>query len=543
MQGNNPAQIKDDKYKMPKTNYIQITEEKEKEIRQKVKNILKDKPEIDTFFHPLIEEFFVRVQDQYNLDEKQLEVYLNRFSKVTKISFTDELEDNKTSGVVVNNQFYDDYTSRIKVKPYIEINSIYLESILEGDKKYIEDFIDVFFHEMGHLIQVSLYQSSILAGVKKTSFKKNIETLNPIAQEFRIMNEYAEIVNARKLTTGVADGNYQGYENEQLLAKATYIAMGITDEVAAELQMLGIPIDVYISNNSSHHLNDMLMSRLSVDEIQILNEHLMYTFKNSGITVGAIEYVNKSNNAKKEEMFNSYIVFLNANLMDRILCMQEPTITKLAQVMLDKQKMDEYVKKSLELYKKNHLLPEEFEVNQEDFVSFAIGKYNLSNEQLEFLNNEFQRLKEQEEAQALEKREMPKYDNSSLISALLESSVYYNFSNINKFNSQLALKTYRARRILKSNVDLSKFSVIERMGIGIDIIWERYVAFCEGIENFIKKIMPKTNKKALPESTIQTQTENSKFRNSLVQENYKNNGKENTYKTTEVINKLNDEKE
>ena len=51
------------------------------EVISKVQKMLNKNSQIDSVFTPIIEEFFVRLEEQYNFNEQELDKRINKYNK------------------------------------------------------------------------------------------------------------------------------------------------------------------------------------------------------------------------------------------------------------------------------------------------------------------------------------------------------------------------------------------------------------------------------------------------------------------------------
>lgn len=102
-----------------------------------------EKNRLEKAFLPIIEEFFFRAADQYNWKDYDLEVAIYRFEKVFNIKFKNFEKKSNELGRTNNNG---DNIS-------IFFSMQFLIGILRFNKTKINDFIESFMHELGHVIQ------------------------------------------------------------------------------------------------------------------------------------------------------------------------------------------------------------------------------------------------------------------------------------------------------------------------------------------------------------------------------------------------------
>ena len=91
------------------------------EVISKVQKMLNKNSQIDSVFTPIIEEFFVRLEEQYNFNEQELDKRINKYNKIKSINFFEGEVTKKLfmierkSGQFEYSWRYDDIARRIKI--------------------------------------------------------------------------------------------------------------------------------------------------------------------------------------------------------------------------------------------------------------------------------------------------------------------------------------------------------------------------------------------------------------------------------------------
>lgn len=172
-----------------------------KEISNKVKQMMNRNSQIDSFFEPIIEEFFIRLVEKFNFNEQELDENLNKYGALDSMVWinTKGIEKGEV-GFFDFTVHYDDSDKMIMINnKQIKISVEYLKSILLGDKNEIENCINTAFHEQGHFIQLLIQDDSYYIGLLKCTIKKEDDDFICYGQGCSI-NEFAEIINAYRLT-------------------------------------------------------------------------------------------------------------------------------------------------------------------------------------------------------------------------------------------------------------------------------------------------------------------------------------------------------
>lgn len=195
-------------------------------------------PQIDRCFQPIIEEFFIRLVDQYNLNSDELDEKLNKFNRLV-IKFDDSIDD-LTGNFKSYLKFYRDTNTYLLNHSEIKLNKGFINYIISENREKIEQFINIAFHEQGHAVQSLLEESTWNDGLCQNKYTFNDKNEGKLLTQGKIINEFAEVINSYKLQFGNLDKEeYLGYIYIQDLCRAIISSLGISEEVLAELQMKG----------------------------------------------------------------------------------------------------------------------------------------------------------------------------------------------------------------------------------------------------------------------------------------------------------------
>lgn len=365
-----------------------------------VENSIQKGSNISKCFYPLITEFFVRLVYQYKLGKEELNTYINRFNQLNTIEFGD-----------VDGEY--DFE-----KEKITVNKKYLKRMLLKNRKGAERFIYVMFHELGHLTKHikqngKCYQVG-LSNIIYGNDKDNNWTAKPDN-----MDEYAETINADILTNLRYKEDY--YEVE-LIGRTIMSAFSISKEKLAYLQLQGRDkYENYISEKFGEKgLEYLIKLENALDEI-------MEIFKSSSHSQES-----KQNLAEKL----NYIYDITNNVFRIRLNNLDPNtdVSKLAQIILDKQSRDESFNESMQQF---NLDSYERINNMEQFgflygtdSNFAENRYQnifekslISKFDKNQLEHEIERIKRGKKSST-----RVKYDNTELINFLIKEFKDYDIS-------------------------------------------------------------------------------------------------------------------
>lgn len=447
------------------------------EVISKVQKMLNKNSQIDSVFTPIIEEFFVRLEEQYNFNEQELDERINKYNKLKSINFYE--------GEGVNNLFmfrkevgqfevfcrYDDIARRIKISDEkINIDIVFLKALLLRDKNKIENFINTSFHEQGHFIQFISDNMSATIGFNRIEFKPRIDCIEYL--ECGIMvNEIAEVINAELLTKGNLKENvvYTGYGIMQPISKVVFYSLGMTDKKIAELQMKGNGREDYEKYIEKKIGDDYKIPLVSMENALDTIDATSCKMMNKNFIIGKKLKQNmlaqfKTINTVSNEMIKRRIEKLGEN----------PNITELAQIAIDKEKRDKSMLDALKQFK--FLLPIGFKIDIEsNIIENIVGKQVDINQ----LQNEIDKVQLKERT---ERESTINYDNCELINRMMQ---------------------------LVQNYDLSKLSLKNRIEL----------TMCKHLGN-IKRMITEPRGKQLPEKSFETmQEQRKKFINRINEDN------------------------
>lgn len=431
-----------------------------KSIIVKVEKMLNNNPQIDTVFKPIIEEFFVRLSEQFNFSEQELDERINKYNELKSMSFYkgEEIKKgfivNKYAGCFTFSVNYSDTDRRIKISnKRINLDVDYLKYVLLGNKVEIEDFIESVFHEQGHFIQFISQDMYHNNGLNKTYFIKAFDHIS-LRNQGKITNEFAEVINARILSKGnLNQKNYNGYQNVQSIARTIFSSLGISDKKLGELQMKGTgrqAYEEYIEQKVGKDYRESLLAmENALDTIYAINGEMLNTNLFTSREL-------KRNMAMQFETINT---LSNEMIKRRIAALGEtPNVADSAKIIIDKRIRDKNLSKALKQFKFE--LPIGFNINIESNIIESILAKNIDENQLQ---KEIEKLQAQENAQ---KSIAIKYDNNELINKIM---------------------------LIAQSYDISKFPLKDRIELTI----------CKNIGN-LRRIFMKPRVKLLPEKTFTT---------------------------------------
>ena len=372
-----------------------------KDVIKNVKEILDNNPQIDKCFYPIIQEFFIRLVDQIDLERDKLDIYIDRYKKLKRMKF------NKIGGYGYYRYKDIDGEERLDGRSEIIYSIDYLKYILLGNKEKIEEFINTAFHEQGHCIQSFRdnegFFYSGLESAEVSIYAKKRE------KQGIMINELAEIINSHRLTNGnLNEGIYHGYKNMQPLEKVFCSSLGITEEELGNLQMYGR--DVYESviekKIGKEHKEYITAFEKALDVIYLATENNLLI---------QIENINN--------ISNELLKIRLENLKDNF------EIKQLASIIIDKEKRDTYfltfVKKYITIYELPMIIKDDIKkdiINMTDMIENIIKEKRINVVQLQ---KEIYKLKKEEEKRNSKAKV---YDNSELQELLISSMQNYDCS-------------------------------------------------------------------------------------------------------------------
>ena len=398
------------------------------EVISKVQKMLNKNFQIDSVFAPIIEEFFVRLEEQYNFNEQELDKRINKYNKLESINFSEGEVTKKLfmierkSGQFEYSWRYDDIARRIKIyNEKIDVDIDFLKALLLRDKNEIERFINISFHEHGHLIQFISDNMSSTSGFNRTEFKPRIDYIEQL-RSGTIVNEIAEIINAELLTKGNLERDvYSGYRRMQPISKVVFCSFGMTDKKLAELQMKGNGREDYEKYIEEKIGNDYKIPLVSMENALDTIYATSCKMMNKNFVTGKYLKQNmlvqfKPINTVSNEMIKRRIEKLGKN----------PNITELAQIAIDKEKRDESMLDALKQFK--FQLPIGFKIDIEsNIIENIVGKQVDINQ----LQNEIDKVQLKERT---ERESTINYDNCELINRMMQLAQNYDLSKLSLKN-------------------------------------------------------------------------------------------------------------
>ena len=379
------------------------------EVKRKVKIVLKNNSEIETIFYPLIEEFFIRLPEKHSLSDTELE---ERINKLANISFLKFSKCPKKQLGIHNFSVKFDY-KYLSVDRSVNFDIKQLYSLLLGNDKKIEEFINLVFHELTHLVQLNLDSSnSIITGLQQNSYTFS-RFDNEIINEKHtgiISNEYATIINSELLTKGNLNcRQYYMYEFIQSIARSIYASFGVSDLDLSWLQMKSRnSYEHYIASQiGDDYNNDLIEMEQYLDDLYILIFNRFNTYypdsSDEEFSIQLKDFIEQINNKT------------NAIILKRISKLgNNPNLADLAKIIVDKETRDNYLLQFILTY--NSELPLHYDIN--------LNNNLLDDYILPYSFKELEDIKHKIQSQT--NPIFSYYDNSDLIKTLRQLALEYN---------------------------------------------------------------------------------------------------------------------
>lgn len=286
------------------------------------------------FFYPIIEEFFVRAVDQYKWNEQDLKIAISKLERIIKIEFVNFWDTNLflllKSKHITGQVSFDCKKNIGKIK--LDVDD--LKRILRFDKQGIESFINTVMHELGHTVQ-SKVERGYLYGKLNCMFYTGFSVDYIDGENYEVMhsdgiiaNEFAEIVNARRLQKGnISDNEYQGYYTIQNAARVMLSSLGINEMEFSDLQVKG-----------RKSYDDFVANRLGNIQAKL------YTYSFEEILDG-IHNFSKSNSQRKNLILQiAALQTLSKQLLEErvknVELKSQDDLSHLAKIIIDKENRD-----------------------------------------------------------------------------------------------------------------------------------------------------------------------------------------------------------
>lgn len=237
-------------------------------------------------------------------------------------------------------------------------------------------------------------------------------------------NEFAEVINAQKLTKGFLDDHiiYDGYGVMQKLNRAMIYSLGISEEELADFQMKGIGRDEYESRI------EQILGKNNKPLLVALEDTIDTTYN----IIEDICNKKKGSISKAELKANLKLQLKNfTEISNKILELRieklgkEPDIKEIAKIIRDKEKRDKNLKKAVREYGiaffryfKIGLKPNMLEEYGPDLLKTLEGQKRI---------REVIREIDKEERK---NRDMVRYDNKELIEKIFQAVHNYDISKL-----------------------------------------------------------------------------------------------------------------
>lgn len=386
---------------------------KRETIATQVRSVV-EKNKLEKSFLPLLEEFFFRAADQYNWTDNDLKNAMNKFEKAFNIEFIN---------LCINKLFYKhkDCNACMKINYRNDERSVFLDidelkSILKFEQPIMKQFINNFMHEMGHLIQARMEYGQYYRRKNSfyyTGFKVDIldaETQEILFSKGTIANEYAEVINATRLTEGnISCDKYIGYEKIQNAGKVMLSSLGIEEMEFSDLQLKGRkPYENLIASKLGRVPYEMYLDSFEeiLDSIYNFNRNPNQR-KNLIAQIDALQILSK-------ELFKERFENINLN--------SNEGLTELAKLTIDKENKDNAL---YMLFDEFNIKGSELQIDKEMDIHENLSRLGYSDEFLiEFYNNieTDEILKRQEQ---FDRQNEKQYDNQELMEKMYQSFLKY----------------------------------------------------------------------------------------------------------------------
>ncbi len=376
-----------------------------------------EKNRLEKAFLPIIEEFFFRAADQYNWNNYDLEVAIYRFEKVFNIKFKN-FEKKLNEG---------DHTDIDGDNISIFLNMEFLIGILKFKKTKINDFIETFMHELGHVIQSKwtygyIYrkkEDSFRSGFFKAYIKSEENSKDIFYEKGRMVNEYAEIINAFRLKNGYISSNkYKYYKPIQSAGKIMLSSLGINEMKFSNLQLKGEEADEEFVKTILGKTMDRLTVSLYIRGFEETLDH-----------IGRI-CLDKRNRRKDlillVEDLQSFSNRFFKYRLEGINLKDKSCFTYLSNIIIDKIERDKALK---EMFYEFNITNDELKIDKGIDIYDKLLEQGQDKEFLSELKEKVieEQLKIKEETS---KQNEKKYDNEELIEKIYQSFLRYPTKNL-----------------------------------------------------------------------------------------------------------------
>lgn len=360
------------------------------EVIEKVSKALATK-KIHSAFHPIIKEFFARAAEQYKWTEDDLQKALDSFKYLQDIRFKNMRGLEKGRNEIRN--------SKKAINVRIAIMIEYLKEILSYNVEKIEEFINVMGHELGHEVKIrDISDNNIESGLQIIS-KQSMKCI-----QGRIINEFAEIICAKKLQKGnFLDRKYDGYLHMQSAVRAAIYALGLTEDELFLLQWQGRK---KYEEAVIEQLGELL-GKVYIASFEVVLDAI-HTNYMEGDKIGVIAQV---------KSFNGLV---NSALKERFLMMKESaTVYQLAKLDVEETICNE----ALQDMSRELRIEEKMKLGVRRDIIYNLSEDKMIASSAERILQEGDRILE--ERDAIRRKEARFYDNTQLIEEIYTSFLNY----------------------------------------------------------------------------------------------------------------------
>ena len=391
----------------------------------KINEMLEYNTQINKCFRPLVEEFCIRIGEQYNLNEKQFEEKLELFKRLT-ISFDENLK--YLSGHYKENMEYlKDKDCFYLPNQEICFNTFLLKYLYTRKEEYIKELIITSFHELGHNVQRHVNKDIWDTGISRNNKYISEDNSIRISTQGEILNEIANTITANRLFNGnIKQDNYQGYSNTINTGIGIIRSLGMNEDIISQILMKGNGREDYLNYIRSELGDNYLDYVLEIEDDLDILYGLTFQYE--------VENDENNKNQIREKIANHYYEIIedsNRIIEQRIKIAEKKNLSKdYAKIIFDKYKRDNEFRIAKE---KNHeLFPNDFEIDSK----MEIQEINDLIEKLggEKVNKAIEILENQEKEN--EKNNI-QYNNHQFYERVYNSVSKY---NLNRFSQETRAK-------------------------------------------------------------------------------------------------------
>lgn len=391
----------------------------------KINEMMEYNSQINKCFRTLIEEFCIRIGEQFNLNENQFDEKLELFKKLT-ISFDENLK--YLNGHYKENMWYKKEKDCFYLtNQEISLNIFLLKDLYTRKDEYIKELIITSFHELGHNVQRHVNKNIWDSGISRNEKYINNDNKIRISTQGEIINEIANTITANRLFSGnIKQDNYQGYSNTINTGIGIIRSFGMNEDIISQILMKGNGRDDYLNYIRSEIGDNYLNYVLEIeDDLDILHS-LAFQYN--------IEKNEENKNELRKKIASHYYEIIkdsNKIIEQRIKNAEKKNLPKdYAKIIFDKYKRDNEFKIAIENNKE--LFPQDFQIDNE----IKIQSINQLIEKLgpEKVNKAIEILEKKEKE--IEKNNLH-YDNQRLYERVYNSVSKY---NLNRFSQETRSK-------------------------------------------------------------------------------------------------------